>query len=167
MFQTEILVTGGTLDKDYNPHSGLNDFSHIRSIEDSAVSKIIASNKFSQCTPRLLFVIDSLDMTDEQRHVIITECLQSEAEHIVVTHGTDTMVETAVMAQRVISDKTVVFTGAMRPFCLGRSDASANLCYALGVAQLLPSGVYIAMNGQTFDPRHVEKNKQELIFQRK
>ena len=102
---------------------------------------------------------DSLFMNDSDREKILQTCKLLEENKIVITHGTDTMVETAKLLGRNIKDKTIVLTGAMVPYKLGVSDAQFNLGFALASAQTLPDGVYIAMNGKIFEWHKVEKNK--------
>lgn len=111
-------------------------------------------------------MIDSLDMTDEDRKVILENCKKTTEDRIVITHGTDTMIETAkVLASEVkdeqssLSDKTIVLTGAMIPYKFGSSDALFNIGSALSFVQILPHGIYIAMNGKYFNWNNVRKNK--------
>jgi L-asparaginase len=104
-------------------------------------------------------MIDSLYMTDSKRQLILEECRKSEEERIVVTHGTDTMVETARFLGQSVEKKTIVMTGAMIPYAFGSSDGLFNLGSALAFAQSLPHGVYIAMNGRYFPWDNVRKNK--------
>jgi L-asparaginase len=110
-------------------------------------------------------MIDSLDMTDADREVIVRNCAQCEQTRIVVTHGTDTMVETASAIARGVSGKTIVVTGAMIPYAFGSSDGLFNLGSALSFAQVLPPGVYIAMNGQKFVWDKVRKNRETGAFE--
>jgi L-asparaginase len=103
---------------------------------------------------------DSLEMNDDDREIISKACMQSEEKRIVVTHGTDTMVESAqVIAKSLSADKIVVFLGAMVPYQFKQSDALFNLGCALTAVQILSPGVYITMNGQVFDYREVQKNR--------
>lgn len=162
----EIIITGGTFDKDYDPQTGELGFSHIRTVEDSAVTEILTRDRLVGHNPRLLMTVDSLDMTDKDRETIIEACRESRVNHIVITHGTDTMVESAKAVATANIDKTIVFTGAMRPFRLGGSDAATNLGSALGVAQTVSSGVYLAMSGQILDPYEAVKNHTDLIFEK-
>ena len=114
---------------------------------------------------RTLMMIDSLDMTDADREVIVRNCAQCPEARIVVTHGTDTMVETARAIAAGVRDKTVVLTGAMIPYAFGSSDGLFNLGSALSFAQVLPAGVYLAMNGQHFPWDRVRKNRQTGVFE--
>jgi L-asparaginase len=112
-----------------------------------------------------LMMIDSLGMTDADRAVIVQHC-QSSAEHrLVITHGTDTMVETAAALAKAIPTKTMVLTGAMIPYAFGSSDGLFNLGSALSFAQVLPAGVYVAMNGTAFPWSRVRKNRKTGIFE--
>jgi L-asparaginase len=108
---------------------------------------------------RTLMMIDSLEMKDSDRKQILDQCLQTTEDHIVITHGTDTMEQTARMLGPQISDKTVVVTGAMVPYKFGSSDGLFNLGSALAFVQALPKGVYIAMNGKYFHWSNVTKDK--------
>ena len=110
-------------------------------------------------------MIDSLEMTDEDRSLIAHQCTQCEEDKIVITHGTDTMSETARLLAEKIKNKTIVLTGAMIPIKFGSSDGLFNLGSALAFAQTLPSGVYVAMNGRYFNWNNVRKNKQTGIFE--
>jgi L-asparaginase len=110
-------------------------------------------------------MIDSLDMTDDDRALIVRNCQQADESCIVITHGTDTMVETAAAIAREIAGKTVVLTGAMIPYEFGSSDGLFNLGSALSFVQMLPPGVYIAMNGRHFEWDKVRKNRQTGVFE--
>lgn len=150
-----IIVTGGTFDKEYNELSGKLFFrsTHIHEILATGRCKLPV-----QVTE--LMMIDSLDMTGAHREKILEQCRKSPEEHIVITHGTDTMEQTAKLLGRNISDKTIVLTGAMVPYKFGSSDGLFNLGSALSFAQALPPGVYIAMNGKLFHWNNVRKNKK-------
>jgi L-asparaginase len=110
-------------------------------------------------------MIDSLDMTDADRELIVRHCAQSDESRIVITHGTDTMVETAAALARGVTGKTVVLTGAMIPYAFGSSDGLFNLGSAVSFAQVLPPGIYIAMNGQHFAWDRVRKNRETGVFE--
>ena len=114
---------------------------------------------------RTLMMIDSLEMTDEDRALIVHQCNQCEENKIVITHGTDTMNETAKVLAQKIKDKTIILTGAMIPIKFGSSDGLFNLGSALAFAQTLPAGVYVAMNGRYFNWDNVRKNKQTGVFE--
>lgn len=114
---------------------------------------------------RTLMMIDSLHMTDDDREIIARNCIGCDVDKIIITHGTDTMVETArVLAQKQIA-KTIVITGAMIPYKFGSSDGLFNLGSALAFVQTLPAGVYIAMNGRYFNWDNVRKNRQTAEFE--
>jgi L-asparaginase len=110
-------------------------------------------------------MVDSLDMTDADRAVIVRNCVECAESRIVITHGTDTMVETAHAIAAGVVGKTVVLTGAMIPYAFGSSDGLFNLGSALTFAQVLPPGVYIAMNGQHFHWDRVRKNRDTGVFE--
>jgi len=138
-----IFVTGGTFDKEYDELTGSLEF------KDTHLPEML---RLGRCridvSIRTLMMIDSLDMTDADRELIVRHCAQSDESRIVITHGTDTMVETAAALARGVTGKTVVLTGAMIPYAFGSSDGLFNLGSAVSFAQVLPPGVYIAMNGQ-------------------
>jgi L-asparaginase len=110
-------------------------------------------------------MIDSLDMTAEDRDIIVEHCLRSEEDQIVITHGTDTMVDTARAIGDVVPDKTIVLTGAMVPYAFGSSDGLFNLGSALSFVQILAPGVYLAMNGRYFRWDGVRKNRETGVFE--
>ena len=116
-------------------------------------------------TVRTLMMVDSLDMTDGDRELIVRSCVQCPESRIVITHGTDTMVETARALAAGVQGKTMVLTGAMIPWAFGSSDGLFNLGSALSFAQVLPHGVYIAMNGQHFSWNTVRKNRETGVFE--
>jgi L-asparaginase len=155
-----IFVTGGTFDKGYNELTGQLYFgdSHLPEMLRLARANL-------DLEVRTLMMIDSLEMTGDDRRIILEHCRNARENRIVVTHGTDTMVETARMLADHIRDKTVVLTGAMVPYKFGSSDGLFNLGSALAFAQTLPPGVYLAMNGRCLDPRRVRKNRQTGVFE--
>lgn len=110
-------------------------------------------------------MVDSLEMTDEDRELIAHQCNHSEEDRIIITHGTDTMSETAQYLAERVKNKTIVLTGAMIPIKFGSSDGLFNLGSALAFAQTLPVGVYVAMNGRYFNWDNVRKNKQTGMFE--
>ena len=112
-----------------------------------------------------LLMMDSLDMTDNDRHTIAQHCISTPEKNIVITHGTDTMVETARVIAHLVKDKTIVLVGAMVPYTFSSSDGFFNLGTAFAFVQTLPMGVYIAMNGRYFKWDNVRKNKKEGIFE--
>ena len=155
-----IFVTGGTFDKTYDEIRGRLSFgdTHLPEMLRLGRSRV-------EVSIRTLMMIDSLDMTDTDRDVIVRHCAQCGDSRIVVTHGTDTMVETAAALARGVPGKTIVLTGAMIPYAFGSSDGLFNLGSALSFAQVLPPGVYIAMNGQHFTWDKVRKNRETGIFE--
>lgn len=114
---------------------------------------------------RTLMMVDSLEMTNEDRELIAHQCMQAEEEQIVITHGTDTMAQTAGVLAKKIQNKTIVLTGAMIPIKFGSSDGLFNLGSAIAFVQSLPHGVYVAMNGRYFKAGNVVKNKQTGVFE--
>lgn len=158
--QIRLFVTGGTFDKEYNELNGKLFFedTHIPEMLDLGRCKL-------DVNMRTLMMIDSLEMTADDRSIIVHNCLQCEEDKIVITHGTDTMVETAAMLAAAITDKTIVLTGAMIPYKFGSSDGLFNLGAALAFVQTLPNGVFIAMNGHYFPWNNVRKNKELGLFE--
>ena len=155
-----IFVTGGTFDKTYDEIRGGLSFAdtHLPEMLRLGRSRVGVS-------VRTLMMVDSLEMTEPDREVIVRNCQQCEESRIVVTHGTDTMIETAAAIARGVTGKTVVLTGAMIPYAFGSSDGLFNLGSALSFAQTLPPGVYVAMNGQHFAWDRVRKNSQTGVFE--
>jgi L-asparaginase len=164
MTPTKILVlaTGGTFDKEYDELRGTLDFRRTHLPQMLALGRCRLEVEVE--TVRLM---DSLDLTDADREAIAERCREAAAEHVVVTHGTDTMVETAAAVAAAIggSGKTVVFTGAMIPFAFGSSDGLFNLGSALSFVQALGPGVYIAMNGRWFPWNDCRKNRELGVFE--
>ncbi|MFZ1221279.1 MAG: asparaginase domain-containing protein [Chthoniobacterales bacterium] len=155
-----ILVTGGTFDKEYNERTGQLFF------RDTNVAEMLNLGRSRlDVSIRTIMMVDSLEMTDADRALIVQNCLQSEEARIVITHGTDTMTETAAAVARTLSGKTVVLTGAMIPYAFGSSDGLFNLGSALSFVQVLPPGVYIAMNGKCFQWDRVRKNRERGEFE--
>jgi len=155
-----VLVTGGTFDKEYNELAGALYFkdTHLPEMLDLGRCKL-------NVEMRTLMMVDSLEMTDADRAIILEQCKRAREERIVVTHGTDTMEVTAQVLGRHIRDKTVVLTGAMIPYKFGSSDGLFNLGSALAFVQTLPHGVYIAMNGKYFSWDNVRKNRKTGVFE--
>jgi L-asparaginase len=155
-----IFVTGGTFDKEYNELDGTLFF------KDTHVQEMLSLGRCKVHSDiRTLMMIDSLDMTDHDRQVILDHCEKAKQKRIVITHGTDTMEVTAKVLGAAIRDKTVILTGAMVPYKFGSSDGMFNLGSALAFAQTLPHGVYIAMNGKFFHWDNVRKNKKTGEFE--
>jgi len=155
-----FFVTGGTFDKEYNELNGELFFQQTHLPE---MLKLGRSRVASEITT--LMMIDSLNMTDDQRELIARACVEAAETQIVVTHGTDTMVETGRVLAQKIKNKTVVLTGAMVPWKFGSSDGLFNLGSALAFAQVLPPGVYLSMNGRWFAWDNVRKNKAKGEFE--
>jgi L-asparaginase len=158
-----ILVTGGTFDKQYDELTGRLYFreTHVGEMLRLGRSRL-------DVTIETVMMVDSLDMDDTGRARIVEGCRARDERSIVVTHGTDTMVETArAIAEARLEEKTVVLTGAMVPYAFGSSDGLFNLGSALSFAQVLPPGVYIAMNGQHFAWNDVRKNREAGVFERR
>jgi L-asparaginase len=151
----KILVTGGTIDKQYNPLNGELIFTQ------SSVEKMLTQSRSTvKAELEVLMLKDSLEMQDDDRELLSQSCNKSKETKIVITHGTDTMVESAqAIADKLTPDKTVVLLGAMVPYQFKQSDALFNLGCAMSSVQILPPGVYITMNGQVFDYREVVKNR--------
>ncbi|HVZ23161.1 MAG TPA: asparaginase domain-containing protein [Vicinamibacterales bacterium] len=159
-----ILVTGGTFDKQYDELTGTLAFGETHVPEMLRLGRCRLDLEV-----RPLMMIDSLEMTDSGRRTIADACLGAREARIVVTHGTDTMVETARALAAAVSPsagKTIVLTGAMVPYAFGSSDGLFNLGSALSFAQALPPGVYVAMNGRCFDWDDVRKNRETGVFER-
>ena len=156
-----ILVTGGTFDKEYNERTGQLYF------KDTHLAEMLRLGRSRvEVNIRTVMMIDSLDMTDADRALIVQNCIQAPEERIVITHGTDTMTDTAnAVAAAALSDKTIVLTGAMIPYAFGSSDGLFNLGSALSFVQVLPPGVYIAMNGKCFPSNRCRKNRERGEFE--
>ena len=155
-----ILITGGTFDKEYDEITGELYFkdTHMREILDLGRSKLDV--KF-----RTLMLVDSLEMTAGDRTIILDNCKRVSEDQIVITHGTDTMTDTAKFIAETNLEKTIILTGAMIPYKFGSSDGLFNFGGALAFAQSLPHGVYIAMNGRYFDWDKVRKNRKMGVFE--
>ena len=156
-----ILVTGGTFDKEYDELTGRLYF------KDTHVPEMLARGRCRvDVTVETAMMIDSLDLDDEGRSEIVRRCRQSRETAIVITHGTDTMVDTArALAAASLPGKTIVLTGAMIPYAFGSSDGLFNLGSALSFVQVLPPGVYVAMNGRHFAWDAVRKNRTTGTFE--
>lgn len=155
-----ILVTGGTFDKEYNENTGQLYF------KDTHLAEMLRRGRSRvEVTIRTIMMIDSLEMSDPDRALIVQNCIQAHEDRIVITHGTDTMTETAAAIASAVLDKTVVLTGAMIPWAFGSSDGLFNLGSALSFVQVLPAGVYVAMNGKCFPWDRVRKNRERGEFE--
>ena len=159
--QIRILVTGGTFDKQYDELTGRLFF------KDTHVPAMLRRGRCRlDVTVEPIMMIDSLDLDDRGRAAIVDRCRSSSEQAIVITHGTDTMVDTArALAAAALAGRTIVLTGAMVPYAFGSSDGLFNLGSALSFAQVLPPGVYIAMNGQYFPWDRVRKNRETGVFE--
>ncbi|RJG02970.1 asparaginase domain-containing protein [Noviherbaspirillum sedimenti] len=155
-----ILATGGTFDKHYDELTGRLTFAASHLPEVIRRARLTAAVELS-----VLPLLDSLDMQDGDRQRILDACRASAAKAIIIVHGTDTMRETAQVLGTAALDKTIVLTGAMIPYEIADSDALFNLGVAVGVAQTLPAGVYVAMNGQVFAWDRVQKNRLLGVFE--
>jgi L-asparaginase len=155
-----IFVTGGTFDKTYDEIKGQLSFkdTHLPEMLRLGRSRVGVS-------VGTLMMIDSLQMTDADRDLIVRNCRQCEESYIVITHGTDTMIDTAAAVARAAIGKTIVLTGAMIPYAFGSSDGLFNLGSALSLVQVLPPGVYVAMNGRHFEWNKVRKNRETGVFE--
>jgi L-asparaginase len=148
----KIFTTGGSIDKQYSTQAS------AFVVGSPAIEHILhEANVTLDWEIEPLLEKDSLDITDEDRLLIVERVKTDGHRHIVITHGTDTMVETA-RALAVIRGKTIVLTGAMQPAAFRRTDAAFNIGCAFLAVQVMPEGVYIAMNGRLFDPQRAEKN---------
>jgi L-asparaginase len=155
-----IFITGGTFDKEYNELNGQLYF------KDTHMQDLLEMGRCRLDTEiRTLMMIDSLEMTDQDRELIAHQCIQCEETQIVITHGTDTMSETAKMLAQKVKNKTIILFGAMIPIKFGSSDGLFNLGSALAFVQTLPPGVYVAMNGRCFNWNNVRKNRQTGMFE--
>jgi len=155
-----IFVTGGTFDKEYNELQGDLFF------KDTHVTEmLILGRSRVEVDLRTLMMIDSLEMTDEDRNIILSNCKSCASDRIVITHGTDNMEVTARLLGQSVKEKTIVLTGAMVPYKFGSSDGLFNLGAALAFVQCLPHGVYVAMNGRCFTWDNVRKNKKLGVFE--
>lgn len=155
-----ILATGGTFDKHYDPLTGALGFA------DSHLPQALACARLTlPVTLEVLPPLDSLDMQDADRQRVLTACRAAPEHAIVIIHGTDTLRETAAILGQAQLQQTIVLTGAMIPYEIDGSDALFNLGFAIGVAQALPAGVHVAMNGRVFDWTSVRKNRAMGVFE--
>lgn len=155
-----VFATGGTFDKEYNELNGQLFFQRTHLADMLRLGRC-----HLDVTIETLMMIDSLEMTDRDRELIVERCQQAAEDRIVITHGTDTMERTAAVLGPRFGGKTIVLTGAMIPYTFGSSDGLFNLGTALAFAQTLPSGVYVAMNGRCFEWDAVRKNRELGIFE--
>ena len=157
----KIFVTGGTFDKEYNELTGDLFF------KNTHLPELLTLGRCSlKVNIEPLMMIDSLQMSNKDRDIIIEACINTKQKEILITHGTDTMVDTARVLAQKIEDKTIVITGAMIPYTFGSSDGLFNLGSALSFVQILPLGVYISMNGRYFNWNNCRKNKKTGRFEK-
>ena len=157
-----IFVTGGTFDKEYNDIDGQLSFKGTHLPEILSLGRSRVNAKITT-----LMMIDSLYMTAKLREKVAQHCIKAKEDRIIITHGTDTMVETAKILSKKVKNKTIVLTGAMVPYVFRSSDGLFNLGSALAFVQTLPHGVYVVMNGKCFEWNSVKKNKKTGIFEGK
>jgi len=156
----KIIITGGTFDKEYNELTGQLYFKETHLPEMLRLGRCM-----TEVNIETVLMMDSLEMTDKHRDAILLHCKKAKENNIVITHGTDTMPETAKYLSKHITDKTIVLTGAMVPYKFGSSDGLFNLGSALAFVQTLSPGVYVAMNGKYFAADEVRKNKDKGVFE--
>jgi len=156
----KIFATGGTFDKIFNEFDGSLIFksTHLNKMLEEYKNKVGIDIE-------TIMLIDSLYMKDHHRQEILNKCKSCEEDRIVVTHGTDTMVETAKLLGKEIKNKTIILTGSLIPYSFVKSDAHFNLGCALAFAQTLPKGIYITMHGKIFNHNNVRKNKEINEFE--
>ncbi len=155
-----VFVTGGTFDKEYDELTGTLHF------EETHLPEMLRRGRcMLDVEVEVLLMIDSLEMTHAHRQAVVAACRAASETQLVITHGTDTMAETAQVLAAEISGKTIVLTGAMVPYAFGSSDGLFNLGSALSFVQALPPGVYIAMNGRCFPAGQVRKNREVGVFE--
>lgn len=155
-----IFITGGTFDKEYNEITGQLFF------KDTHMSELLKLGRSRvEVEIRTLMMIDSLEMTEADRNLIAENCSKAYEDKIIITHGTDTMADTARLLAGKNMQKTIVLTGAMIPYKFGSSDGLFNMGSALAFVQSLPHGVYVAMNGRYFNWDNVRKNRQTGAFE--
>lgn len=158
----KVLLSGGTLDKEYDEHQQKLVF------KGSTVPRML---RIARCSVGSevdkVMLKDSLDMDMDDRKIILKHCIEASEDRIVITHGTDTLVETAEVIGKKGLEKTIVLIGAMVPYVFGNSDALFNLGAAVSAVQLLPEGTYIIMNGQIFSWDNVKKDKETGVFEEK
>ena len=160
IMKIRLFITGGTIDKVYNQSNGELEFDQTHFPEILSRARVEVDLSIEE-----LLLIDSLDMVDADRELILEKCAKCDERFILITHGTDTMCKTATLLGESSIDKTIVLFGAMVPYAVRGSDAFFNFGCALGSLQLLEAGVYIAMNGRVLPWNDVEKNRSLGIFE--
>jgi len=160
LLKLAIITTGGTIDKVY--YDAKSDYQigdpQIKAILD----RVGATIEYEVVD---VFHKDSLDITEQDRQAILEQVKQTDAEFVILTHGTDTMVETASLLKEHVDGKTIILVGSLTPARFRETDAEFNIGVAVGAVQSLPHGVYLAMNGVVFDPSKVRKNRAENRFE--
>jgi L-asparaginase len=157
--QIDIYSVGGTIDKEYFDQKSRYE------VGDPKITDILSeANVGFTYRVQSLMKKDSLDMTDADRRLVLERVQGSASDRILITHGTDTMVETALELRRV-EGKTIVLTGSMAPARFKSNDAAFNIGFAAAAVQILPAGVYIAINGRLFDPTSARKNREQNRFE--
>ncbi len=157
--EIKVFITGGTFDKEYNELNGSLYFKETHLNE-----MLLLGRSRLELSTETLMMKDSLEFNEGDRELIANSCNATKTDKIVITHGTDTMTETALYLQKTCQGKTIVLTGAMVPYKFGSSDGLFNLGSALAFVQVLPVGVYIAMNGKYFEAGKVKKNTDKGEF---
>ena len=158
-----LLLTGGTIDsaETYDPAK-----KSVFSDSGTYLSRMLKESRVTADVQiEVLMLKDSNDLTEEDRFLISDRCIAAAEQHVVITHGTDTVRETAEFLGKRLKSKIIVLTGSMIPFSIAHSDALFNLGYALASSQRLPNGVYVAMNGRIFEWNNVRKNKDIGVFE--
>ncbi|MFH1276370.1 MAG: asparaginase domain-containing protein [Candidatus Woesearchaeota archaeon] len=156
-----IIITGGTIDKEYDPKKQKFE------LKKTHIKNMLREGRFSDSAIiDKLMLKDSIEMTNEDRIKILKECKKSKEKQIVITHGTDSMAETAQLLDKHVNNKTIILTGAMIPETLEKTDALFNLGGAIIAAQTLKTGVYIVINGKIFFSKNVRKNVKKSIFEK-
>ena len=160
LMSIKLLITGGTIDKVYDQSNGELTFEATHFPE-----MLLRARTEAEINPEVLMLIDSLDMVDSDRELILKHCTQCDEDRVLITHGTDTMCETAKLLGESDLNKIIVLFGAMVPYTVNNSDALFNLGCAIGSVQLLEPGVYVAMNGRVLPWGDVQKNRDLGVFQ--
>lgn len=155
-----VITTGGTIDKIY-----FDDESEFQVGSPMIADLLREAHVTAEVTIEPLLAKDSLHLTDEDRQLIRERVVACPSDHILITHGTDTMVLTGLALKGAAAGKTVVLTGSMQPARFRSTDAVFNVGFALGALQSLPPGVYLAINGRIFDPESVRKNRAQHCFE--
>ena len=157
----KLFATGGTFDKEFNEINGELFF------KKTNLYKLLELGRCKlDINIETLMMIDSLKMSNAERNYIVKKCKKENTHKIIITHGTDTIVETAEILAKNIKDKAIILTGAMIPIKFGSSDGLFNLGSALSFVQTLEPGIYITMNGRYFNWDNVIKNKKIGIFEK-